>query len=215
VSRHRAIAIDGTAGSGKSTLARELARRLGLIMVNSGEMYRAVTWEVLRRNLDPGDPEAVATALESMELECAVEDGMSRIRVEGVDPGPGLRDDTVNEHVSAVAAVPRVRERLVALQRGFLDLGDLVMEGRDIGTVVFPETPFKIYVDASEAVRNARRLADGERDEVARRDAADSGRSTAPLRMAEGAALLDTSELDVEGMIESTIELLNEQGWRG
>jgi cytidylate kinase len=197
MSKRRAIAIDGTAGSGKSTLARELARRLGLIMVNSGEMYRAVTWEVLSLGIDPADTARVVEALRTMDLECGVADGQSTIRVGGRNPGADLRSDAVNANVSAVSAVPEVRERLVELQRSFLDLGDVVMEGRDIGTVVFPDTPYKIYIDASERVRNARREADGERDSVAGRDAADSKRSTAPLRVADGATVLDTSDLAI------------------
>jgi len=213
MSKHQAIAIDGTAGSGKSTLAKQLAKRLGLIMVNSGEMYRAVTWEVLRNGIDPADQAAVVAALREMELECGVEDGQSTIRVGGRDPGGELRSDRVNGNVSAVSAVPEVRERLVALQKSFLDLGDVVMEGRDIGTVVFPDTPFKIYIDASEGVRNARRVADGEQDSVASRDAADSKRSTAPLRVAEGATVLDTSELGVEQVVEAAVAVLNSQGF--
>lgn len=213
MSKHQAIAIDGTAGSGKSTLARELARRLDLIMVNSGEMYRAVTWEVLRRGIDPADAPNVVEALGTMDLECGVENGQSTIGVGGRKPGGELRSDEVNANVSSVAAVPEVRERLVALQRSFLELGDVVMEGRDIGTVVFPDTPFKIYVDASEGVRNARRVADGEQDSVASRDAADSRRSTAPLRVAEGATVLDTSDLDVEQTVDAAVGVLKNQGF--
>jgi cytidylate kinase len=214
MSEHRAIAIDGPAASGKSTLARRLAARLGLIMVNSGEMYRAVTWELLRQGVDPGDRAAVVRALGSMDLECGVRDGCSTIRVGGVDPGPELRSERVNRNVSAVSAVPEVRERLVALQRGFLDAGDVVMEGRDIGTVVFPGTPFKIYIDASERVRNARRVADGESDAVGRRDAADSARSTAPLQVADGSAILDTSEMDIDQVVDAAVEILGAQGFR-
>jgi cytidylate kinase len=213
MSRHQAIAIDGTAGSGKSTLARELARRLGLIMVNSGEMYRAVTWEVLRRGMDPADATQVVEALRAMDLQCGVENGRSTIRVGGRNPGGELRSDEVNANVSAVAAVPEVRERLVALQRSYLELGDVVMEGRDIGTVVFPDTPFKIYVDASEGVRNARRVADGEQDSVASRDAADSKRSTAPLRVAQGATVVDTSDLDVGQTVDAAVGVLKDQGF--
>jgi len=213
MSKHHAIAIDGPAASGKSTLARGLARRLGLIMVNSGEMYRAVTWELLRRGIDPNDRGAVVAALGEMELDCGVADGQSTIRVGGSDPGGELRSERVNAKVSAVSAVPEVRDRLVALQRSFLDLGDVVMEGRDIGSVVFPDTPFKIYIDACEGIRSARRVADGEQDAVASRDAADSGRSTAPLRVAEGATVLDTSDLDVGQVVESAVKVLESQGF--
>jgi len=210
---HHAIAVDGPAASGKSTLARRLAERLGLIMVNSGEMYRAVTWELLRRGVDVADRAAVAAALTEIEIECGVRDGRSTIRVSGADPGAELRGDEVNARVSEVAAVPEVRVRLVDLQRRYLEIGDVVMEGRDIGTVVFPETPFKLYIDATERVRSARRAAEGELDAVARRDAADSGRRTAPLRIAEGAAVLDNSDLDADQTVEAALDVLRRQGW--
>jgi len=153
----RAIAIDGPAASGKSTLARKLAARLGLVMVNTGEMYRAVTWELLRRGVDPADRSAVLRALPEMELGCGVRDSCSTVKVGGVELGAELRGDAVNARVSEVSAIPEVRERLVRLQRDYLKLGDVVMEGRDIGTVVFPDTPFKIYIDAPVHVRSARR----------------------------------------------------------
>lgn len=208
-----AVAIDGPAASGKSTVAREIARRLGLTMVNSGAMYRAVTWEILRRGIDPADRAAVAAAAAAMPLECGARDGVSTIAVGGVDPGEELRGDAVNAHVSQVSAVPEVRARLVALQREYLARGGLVMEGRDIGSVVFPDTPFKIYIDAAEHVRRARRAADGEADAVGRRDAADSGRSTAPLRVAEGAAVLDNSHLDIAQTVEAALAILRRQGY--
>ena len=138
---HRAIAIDGPAASGKSTLARILSQRLGLIMVNSGSMYRAVTWKVLQQGIDPNDREAVVQALREMEIECGVDNLASTVKVDGIDPGDELRSEEVNSHVSAVSAIPEVRECLVSLQRDYLKLGDVVMEGRDIGSVVFPETP--------------------------------------------------------------------------
>src|SRR5690606_26865118 len=138
---HRAIAIDGPAASGKSTLARILSRRLGLIMVNSGAMYRAVTWKILQLGIDPTDRQAVVGALREMDLRCGIDGLDSTVRIDGIDPGDELRGEAVNAAVSAVSAVPEVRECLVSLQRDYLKLGDVVMEGRDIGTVVFPETP--------------------------------------------------------------------------
>ena len=190
---HRAIAIDGPAASGKSTLARILSQRLGLIMVNSGSMYRAVTWKVLHQGIDPNDRDAVVQALRDMELECGVDGLASTVKVDGVDPGDELRSEEVNSHVSAVSAIPEVRECLVSLQRDYLKLGDVVMEGRDIGSVVFPETPYKIYMDADPHVRATRREEVGEVDSVVDRDRAVSGRETAPLKIAESAAILDTS----------------------
>jgi cytidylate kinase len=211
---HRAIAIDGPAASGKSTLARILSQRLGLIMVNSGEMYRAVTWKILRDGIDPADRVAVVRALRSMEIQCGVESLNSTVRIDGIDPGDALRGEEVNSAVSAVAAVPEVRECLVSLQRDYLKLGDVVMEGRDIGSVVFPETPYKIYMDADPGVREARREEVGEVDSVVARDKADSGRATAPLKIADGAAILDTSGLTIESGVEAALVILAGQGFQ-
>lgn len=210
---HRAIAIDGPAASGKSTLARLLSQRLGLIMVNSGAMYRAVTWKLLQLGIDPADRAAVVEALRGMDIACGIDGLDSTVRIDGVDPGDALRSEEVNANVSAVSAVPEVRECLVSLQRDYLKRGDVVMEGRDIGSVVFPETPYKIYMDADPAVREARREEVGEVDSVAARDKADSGRATAPLRVAEGAALLDTSGHTIESGVEAALEILARQGF--
>jgi len=212
MSQHFAIAIDGPAASGKSTLARELSERLGLVMVNSGAMYRAVTWEVLREGVDPADRESVVAALERMVLDCGIEGRSSTIRINGVDPGEELRCEAVNRAVSRVSAVPEVRERLVALQRAYLDRANVVMEGRDIGTVVFPDTPYKIYMDADSAVREQRRVEMGEVDAVAERDREDSRRETAPLKVAEGAALLDTSGHTIESGVAAALDILRQQG---
>ena len=210
---HRAIAIDGPAASGKSTLARILSQKLDLIMVNSGSMYRAVTWKVLQKGIDPNDREAVVQALRDMEIECGVDGLASTVRVDGIDPGEELRSEEVNSHVSAVSAIPEVRECLVSLQRDYLKLGDVVMEGRDIGSVVFPETPYKIYMDADPDVREARREEIGEVDSVAARDHADSRRETAPLKIAEGAAILDTSGHTIETGVAAALEILRSQGF--
>ena len=210
---HRAIAIDGPAASGKSTLARILSKRLGLIMVNSGAMYRAVTWKLLQAGVDPTDRAAVVEALRNMELECGLDGLSSTVKVDGIDPGDELRSEEVNANVSAVAAVPEVRECLVSLQRDFLKLGDVVMEGRDIGTVVFPETPYKIYMDAAPNVREARREEIGEVDSVAARDHADSRRETAPLKIAEGATILDTSGHTIETGVAAALAILRSQGF--
>lgn len=210
---HRAIAIDGPAASGKSTLARILSRRLGLIMVNSGAMYRAVTWKILQLGIDPTDRQAVVGALRDMDIRCGIDGLDSTVRIDGVDPGDELRGEAVNAAVSAVSAVPEVRECLVSLQRDYLKLGDVVMEGRDIGTVVFPETPYKIYVDADQDVRASRRVEAGEVDAVAARDQADSRRSTAPLKVAEGAAILDTSGHTIESGVAAALDILAGQGF--
>ncbi|MFT4175720.1 MAG: (d)CMP kinase [Luteolibacter sp.] len=207
-----AIAIDGPAASGKSTLARLLAERLGLVMVNSGAMYRAVTWKVLQEGISPADADAVVALLNRTRLDCGDNGTFSTIAVDGRPLDEELRSEAVNANVSAVSAIPAVRERLVALQRDYLNRTSIVMEGRDIGTVVFPDTPYKLYVTACEKVRAARRTDVGEVDSVTARDAADSQRATAPLKVAEGATVLDTTHHTIESGVEAALEILKAQG---
>jgi len=209
---HFAIAIDGPAASGKSTLARLLASRLGLVMVNSGAMYRAITWIVLRENINPNDASAIVPLLDRIQIDCGSDGITSTITINGIDPGEELRSETVNANVSTISAVPEVREKLISLQRGYLEHSSIVMEGRDIGSVVFPDTPYKIYVDAAEHVRATRRGNDGEVDSIAKRDAADSNRATAPLIVADGATILDNSDHTIESGVNAAIEILKQQG---
>jgi cytidylate kinase len=209
-----AIAIDGPAASGKSTIARMLAKILGLVMVNSGEMYRAVTWKVLEAGINPLDGAAIVKALEYMNLDCGINGYFSTIAVDGRILRDELRSENVNRAVSVVSAIAAVRSRLVQLQRDYLQSTSLVMEGRDIGSVVFPETPYKIYVDASADVRAARRLAEGITDSVASRDQADSSRVTAPLVVADGAVVLDNSHHTVDSAVDAALEILRGQGLR-
>ncbi len=211
-SQRYAIAIDGPAASGKSTLAREIAKRLGLVMVNSGAMYRAVTWQALKENIDPSNSDAVIDMMDRMDMHCGEIGMTSTCTINGIDPGDELRSQAVNANVSEISAIPEVRNRLVALQRAYLDHTSIIMEGRDIGSVVFPDTPFKIYVDADEQVRAARRVHVGEVDSVAERDAADSERATAPLIVAEGAIILDNSHHTVESGVNAALEILKSQG---
>lgn len=211
-SSHFAIAIDGPAASGKSTIARLLAVRLGLVMVNSGAMYRAVTWKVLESKVDPADTAAVIDLLGNIEIQCGHDGIASTIHMNGVDPGDALRAPEINANVSTIAAIPEVRDILIHLQRAYLQHSSVVMEGRDIGSVVFPDTPYKIYVDAAEHVRAARRKKIGEEDSVAARDAADSKRATAPLVIPQGATILDNSELGIEEGVEVALGILQAQG---
>ena len=211
--RFDAIAIDGPAASGKSTVAKILARTLGLTMVNSGEMYRAVTLSVLQRGANPSSADEVLGILKELELACIVEDGASRILIGGVHPGEALRSEAVNASVSAVSAIPEVRRKLVGLQRSLLNQSDLVMEGRDIGSVVFPETPYKIYIEASEAVRNKRRADEGLSDAVSERDRLDRTRKTAPLVVPDGAVLIDSSQMTINEVVEHSLGNLRELGW--
>ena len=209
---HQVVAIDGPAASGKSSVARELARQIGFDYVNSGAMYRAVTWHVLERGVPPGDGDGIARLLESSRIDCDLEQHRSRILIEGVDPTEHLRDDRVNDEVSLVSSVPRVREILVEKMRAYADDHDVVMEGRDIGSVVFPETPYKFYIDASPEVRLRRRTAQGQRDQIAARDRADSSRRASPLIIAEDAHVIDSSNLTIEGVVGEIIGRLKMKG---
>ena len=210
-SRH-VVAIDGPAASGKSSVARELARQIGFDYVNSGAMYRAVTWHVLERGIAPGDTAAVTKLVESARIDCDLDKKNSRILIDGVDPSEHLRDDRVNEEVSLVSSVPRVREILVEKMRAYAKEHDVVMEGRDIGSVVFPETPYKFYIDASPEVRLRRRTAQGQRDQIAARDRADSSRRASPLIIAEDAHVIDSSNLTIEGVVGEIIGRLKMKG---
>jgi len=205
---HKVVAIDGPAASGKSTVARLLARRLGFVYVNTGSMYRAVTWLALRHGIDPTNAPAVVALLDATPMEFGVADNESTIRIEGVDPTPFLSAPDVAASVSAIAAIPKVREVLVARQREYVRDHNLVMEGRDIGSVVFPGTPHKAYIDASEEVRAQRRAAQGIRESLAARDRKDSTRSTAPLKIADGAVVIDSTCLTIEGVVEEVAQRL-------
>ena len=205
---HKVVAIDGPAASGKSTVARQLARRLGYVYVNTGAMYRAVTWLALRHGVAPSDAAAVNALLDATPMEFGVAASESTIRVEGIDPAPFLNDPAVSANVSLIAAIPHVREVLVARQREFVRENDLVMEGRDIGTVVFPQTNLKAYIDASEEVRAARRAAQGIRDNLANRDKIDSTRAASPLKIAEGAVMIDSTHLTIDAVVDEVIRRL-------
>jgi len=206
---HLVIAIDGPAASGKSSVARELARRLGLIYVNSGAMYRAFTWHVLEMKIDPRDTPSVLALLHAMDFQCGLNGAESSLRINGADPEPHLSDAPVNDNVSIIASIPEVREYLVAKQREYALHYDLVMEGRDIGSVVFPDTPCKFYIDASPEVRAARRAKQGLLDEINTRDKRDSSRSVSPLLMAKDAQLIDSSNLTIEGVVEEIAAMLS------
>jgi len=209
---HRVIAIDGPAASGKSSVARELAQHLGFLYVNSGAMYRAITWHVLQYGVNPDDPARIAQTVDSARITCDLENNQSRILIDEVDPTDHLYDDRVNEGVSRVSSVPRVREILVAKMRSYARHHDVVMEGRDIGSAVFPDTPYKFYIDASPEVRVCRRAAQGQRDEIAARDRADSSRRASPLTIAEGACVIDSSNLTIEGVVAEIIRRLKVKG---
>jgi cytidylate kinase len=211
-SAHRVVAIDGPAASGKSSVARALARQIGFDYVNSGAMYRAVTWHVLEKGVPPGDGPAIARLLDGTRLECLRGADASQILIDGLDPTPHLCDDRVNDEVSLVSSVPRVREILVEKMRAYAADHDVVMEGRDIGSVVFPDTPFKFYIDASPEVRLRRRQAQGVRDRIAARDRADSSRRASPLIIAEDAHVVDSSNLTIEEVVGEIMGRLKMKG---
>ena len=212
MSLHRVIAIDGPAASGKSSVALALSLRLGFSYVNSGAMYRAVTWYVLQRNVDVHEPAAVVAAVEQSKIVCELVDKQSRIFIDDYDPTSHLRDDNVNRAVSIVSSIPRVREILVPRMRECANAKNVVMEGRDIGSVVFPETPFKFYIDALPEVRVQRRRAEGQRDEIAARDRADSSRAASPLIVAPDAEMIDTSTLTIDGVVNEIMRRLKRKG---
>ena len=211
-SNRRVIAIDGPAASGKSSVARQLARRLRFVYVNSGAMYRAITWFVLQRKIDPRDAEAIATAVERARIECDLHDDSSRLFIDGTDPATHLRDVHVNDGVSLVSSVPRVREILVEKMRNYARDHDVVMEGRDIGSVVFPETAYKFYIDASPEIRSQRRAAQGQADQIAARDRADSSRTASPLTIADDAHVIDSSNLTIDEVVQKIVEQLRCKG---
>jgi cytidylate kinase len=201
------IAIDGPAGSGKSTVARRLAERLGLDYLDTGAMYRAVTFAALRRGVDPNEAEPVAAVARSVEMEIS-EDGL---QVDGVDASIEIRGPEVSRAVSAVAANPEVRKEMVRRQREWAEAhGGGVLEGRDIGTVVFPDALLKVYLTARPEIRADRRAKELTQldyetvaADIARRDALDSGRDDSPLRQSDDALEVDTSDLSVDEIVES------------
>jgi cytidylate kinase len=203
----KVIAIDGPAGSGKSTVARRLAERLGLDYLDTGAMYRAVTFAALRRGIDPAELERVAKLAVVVEMDVSV-DG---VQVDGVDATIEIRGPEISRAVSMVAANPAVREELVRRQREWAhERGGGVMEGRDIGTVVFPDAVLKVYLSARPEVRAERRAAEvTELDyetvaaDMARRDAFDAGRDDSPLRRPDDALEVDTSDLTIDEIVEA------------
>ena len=193
------IAIDGTSASGKSTNAKLVAKAFGYVYVDTGAMYRTFSWHCLKTRVDISNEKAVHAALRKWKtsLEVAEKDGLRAVRllVDGVFPGDEIRTAEVSATTSLVAAVPKVREWMKKKQRECIQFGDLVMEGRDIGTNVFPETDFKYYLDAQLEERTARRTADGIHENLAMRDQRDSQRAAAPLMIALGARVIDNSKL--------------------
>jgi cytidylate kinase len=209
------IAIDGPAGAGKSTVGRAVAARLDVNYLDTGAMYRAVTFAVLRRAVDPYDLAAVEEVAMTMELDIGDVDGATVVIVDGVDATVDIRGRDVTESVSAVAANSAVRVEMVERQRAWVRAhGGGVVEGRDIGSVVFPDADLKLFVTASARVRAGRRVAEigGDVDEVEasiiERDRKDSSRADSPLVEASGATLVDTTGLSIEDVVDHVLDML-------
>lgn len=221
--QERSIAIDGPAGAGKSTLARALARELGYLYVDTGAIYRTVALRAREAGADPLDPEQVAPLLEDLDLRMDYGgDGVQRMYLSGRDVTETIRENEVSALASQVAALPAVREFLLDFQRKQAREHDVVMDGRDIGTVVLPQAGVKIFLTAAPEARARRRTAellqrgqDADFDEILReirqRDEQDENRPVAPLRQAEDAALLDTTNLDLKGSLEALLTLVRER----
>jgi CMP/dCMP kinase len=210
----KVIAIDGPAGSGKSTVARAVAGRLGLPYLDTGAMYRAVTFAALRRGVDPDEADPVGRLVREFELEM---DPDGTVRVDGVDATIEIRGPEVTRAVSVVAANPQVREEMRDRQRAWAQShGGGVMEGRDIGTVVFPDAELKVYLDARPDIRAARRSREVTElsyetvaADLARRDALDQGRDDSPLTEANDAVTIDTSDLSVDEIVDRIMDHLS------
>lgn len=213
------VAVDGPSGTGKSTVSRRLAVSLGARYLDTGAMYRAITWAVLRSGVDLTDVESVAKVAREVDLRIGTDPKGYGVTADGVNVDREIRGPEVTGAVSAVAAVAAVRELLVARQRQMIaNAGRIVVEGRDIGSVVAPDADLKVYLTASETARAQRRSAEDAADvaataaDLARRDRLDSTRKVDPLQQSPDAVEVDTTELSIDGVVARLRELLTERG---
>ena len=210
------VAVDGPSGSGKSSTARGVASRLGLRYLDTGAMYRAVTWALLQRGIDVNDPAAVALAAREVRIDVGTDALTPTIHADGVDVSGPIREQPVTSAVSAVSAVLEVRTLMVRCQREAIGTGGIVIEGRDIGSVVAPDADLKVFLVADPGARAARRAAEqGKSAEVAateadmaRRDAYDSSRTASPLSQAADAIVVDSTSLSLEQVIDAIVDLV-------
>jgi CMP/dCMP kinase len=213
------VAIDGTSGSGKSSTSRGVADRLGLRYLDTGAMYRAMTWWMLHHGVDVLDSEAVAARCAEPLIASGTDPLAPTITVDGEDVATAIRQPDVNAAVSPVSAVPEVRARLLGIQRASIDAAlagpGIVVEGRDIGSVVWPEAPVKVYLSAEASARATRRAAEeggsdvqSTRESLLARDQIDSGRTVSPLVMAEGAVHIDTTAYSLDEVIDQVVTLV-------
>lgn len=217
------VAVDGPSASGKSTVSRETAKRAGYIYVDSGALYRGITWKCVKDGVDVKDPQAVTNLLIKINFELYLDGNAVAYRIDGVSPGQEIREEPVRERVADIAAVQSVRVYIVDKLRSMTRFGNLVMEGRDIGSVVFPDTPFKYYLDADPEERARRRAAEIEQMEgkgdvqavlssLQRRDKKDTTRSTAPLQIALGAKIINSTGMSVEEVVNVILDDLKANG---
>ena len=213
------IAIDGPAGAGKSTVAKRIAEIMHLTYVDTGAMYRALGLKAVRNGIDPGDAETVATMLPDTTVTFIKISGEQHVVLDGEDVNEFIRTEEISHAASVISTLPEVRQKLVDLQREIARSTDTVMDGRDIGTVVLPNTPYKFYVTASAEVRAKRRFIEYQQkgilgdmtyedvlNEVKTRDERDMNREFSPLRPAENAVIIDTSEMSIDEAVDAVIE---------
>lgn len=215
------IAIDGPAGAGKSTIAKRLAKKLGFIYVDTGAMYRAMAYYFLQHNIDAKDENAIAAACPDVDVTITYENGEQQVLLNGENVNGVIRNEEVGNMASSTSVYPVVRKKLVELQRQLAKSADVIMDGRDIGTCVLPDAQVKIYLTASSATRAKRRydeltekgvscdLAEIEKD-IIDRDYRDMHRETSPLRQAEDAVLVDSSETNIDEVVDAIYQVYSE-----
>jgi len=221
----RVIAIDGPSGSGKSSVSKRVGAKLGFLHVDSGALYRIMTWQCLVNNIDTTDPDDIAAFAQQVNVTCEPRDGAVAYFVDGQEPGNAIRTPEINRHASPVATVKAVRDRVTDWLRGMTRFGDLIVEGRDITTAVFPESPARFYFTATAEVRAERRrleevekgIANQSAEAVKRsllaRDIIDSTRKHAPLRKADGVLEIDSTHMTLDEVVEAVLNALPEE-WK-
>ena len=205
------VAIDGPAGAGKSTIAKRIARKLGYIYVDTGAMYRAMAYYLIQNQVDAADKEAIAAACQHADISICHQDGEQVVLLNGENVNAYLRTEAVGNMASVSSVVPEVRKKLVELQQKLARETDVVMDGRDIGTVVLPDADVKVYLTASVETRAKRRFLElqekGEPADIEDRDYRDMHRDISPLRQAEDATLVDSSDMTIDQVVERILEL--------
>ena len=216
------IAIDGPGGAGKSTISRGVAAKLGIVYVDTGALYRTVGYYVRAKEVDPRDGEGVTALLPEIHIEVRYEDGVQRVYLNGTDPGDGIRTPEMSMYASAVSAIPAVRAFLLETQKDIARKNSVIMDGRDIGTVILPDADVKIFMTASPECRAKRRYLELQAKgqtvtyedvlrEMNQRDTQDSSREVAPAKAADDAVILDNSDLTLEESVDAVIRLVREK----